>query len=69
MKPEEQKFLQYYARASGLAIVKILIVYAGYAIGKWLEGIYPIHPWGILGGIFFGVVLGLSLVIYVAYKK
>lgn len=65
----QKKFLRYYARASGLAIGKVLLVYLGYIGGKALESHYAIHPWGILGGIFLGVIVGLSVIIYVAYQK
>lgn len=65
-----KRFVQYYAKASGLAVAKILIIYFFYKLGEFLQTHFILkHPWGILLGLFVGFSLGLGMIIYIAYKK
>lgn len=53
--PNNEKLLRDYARYSGLGIQMAISLAIPLYAGWWIDDHYGSTPWGILGGIFFGL--------------
>jgi ATP synthase protein I len=54
-RPNKENLLRDYARYSGLGIQMAISLAIPLYAGWWLDNRYESTPWGILGGIVFGL--------------
>jgi len=59
--PRFKKYLPYLSLGTEIAVVFSVPILIGY----WIDRKYEVYPWGILAGIFLGVILMINIFVKV----